>query len=215
MSRYESASHVFYRCQYHLVWTPKYRYKILKGNLGKEVYRSIYIYSNIKKCTVVELNVQIYHMHLVVRTPPGLSVSELMGFVKGRTAIRLFEKFPYLRKHKLWCNHFWQRGYFVDSVGAKEEVIRRYVRYQDKVAKEEEERHIQLGLERWCLSPLLGGGAKATCYAGGFLLSPVVRAFIIDFPHCKFKNVVSRAASIQPDNIYMGYMKRTRTTQRR
>ncbi|EOS95886.1 IS1004 transposase [Erwinia tracheiphila PSU-1] len=171
MSRYKSASHVSYRCQYHFVWTPKYRYKILKGHLGKEVYRSIYIYSNMKKCTVVELNVQIDHIHLVVRTPPGLSVSELMGFVKGRTAIRLFEKFPYLRKHKLWCNHFWQRGYFVDSVGAKEEVIRRYVRYQDKVAKEEEERQIQLGLERWCLSPLLGGGVKATCYAGGFLLT--------------------------------------------
>lgn len=100
-----------------------------------------------KKCTVVELNVQIDHIHLVVRTPPSLSVSELMGFVKGRTAIRLFAKFPYLRKHKLWGNHFWQRGYFVDSVGANEEIIRRYVRYQDKVAKEEEERQIQLGLE--------------------------------------------------------------------
>jgi len=68
MSRYESASHVFYRCQYHLVWTPKYRYKILKGNLGKELYRSIYIYCSMKKCTVVELNVQIDHIHLVVRT---------------------------------------------------------------------------------------------------------------------------------------------------
>ncbi|WOX46491.1 transposase, partial [Serratia marcescens] len=55
---------------------------------------------------------------------------------------------PYLRKHKLWGNHFWQRGYFVDSVGANEEIIRRYVRYQDKVAKEEEERQMQLGLEK-------------------------------------------------------------------
>lgn len=148
MSIYESASHVFYRCQYHLVWTPKYRYKILKGNLGKELYRSIYIYCNMKKCTVVELNVQIDRVHLVVRTPPSLSVSELMGFVKGRTAIRLFAKFPYLRKHKLWGNHFWHtKRVFVDSVGANEEIIRRYVRYQDKVAKEDEERQIQLGLE--------------------------------------------------------------------
>ncbi|MGV4939218.1 IS200/IS605 family transposase, partial [Serratia nematodiphila] len=124
------------------------RYKILKGNLGKELYRSIYIYCSMKKCTVVELNVQIDHIHLVVIPPPSLSVSELMGFVKGRTAIRLFAKFPYLRKHKLWGNHFWQRGYFVDSVGANEEIIRRYVRYQDKVAKEEEERQMQLGLEK-------------------------------------------------------------------
>ena len=102
MSRYESASHVFYRCQYHIVWTPKYRYKILKGSVGKEVYRSIYVFCHMKKCKVVELNVQIDHVHLVVRTPPSLSVSELMGTLKGRTAIRLFSKFPYLRKKKLW-----------------------------------------------------------------------------------------------------------------
>ncbi len=81
MSRYESASRVFYRCQYHIVWTPKYRYKILKGKVGKK---------------------------------------------------------------KLWGNHFWQRGYFVDSVGANEEIIRRYVRHQDKQAKEDEERQLLL-----------------------------------------------------------------------
>ncbi|MBL4293623.1 transposase, partial [Vibrio fluvialis] len=61
--------------------------------------------------------------------------------------IRLFNKFPYLRKKKLWGNHFWQRGYFVDSVGMNEEIIRRYVRYQDRVGKEEEERQMLLGLE--------------------------------------------------------------------
>ncbi|WP_432579486.1 IS200/IS605 family transposase [Vibrio sinus] len=147
MSRYESASHVYYRCQYHIVWTSKYRLKILKGNLGKELYRSIYIYSNMKNCKVVELNVQVDHVHLVVRLPPSLSISQYMGFVKGRTAIRLFSKFPYLRKKKLWGNKFWQRGYFVDSVGMNEEIIRRYVRHQDRVGKEEEERQMRLGLE--------------------------------------------------------------------
>ncbi|WP_026972084.1 transposase, partial [Aliagarivorans marinus] len=59
MSRYESASHVFYRCQYHIVWAPKYRFKLLKGSLGKELHRGIYIYSSMKKCKIVELNVQI------------------------------------------------------------------------------------------------------------------------------------------------------------
>lgn len=103
-----------------------------------------------KKRRVVELNVHIDLINLVIRTPPSLSISGLMGFVKGRTAIRLFAKFPYLRKHKLWSNHFWQRGYFVDSPGANKEIIRRYVRYQDKVAKEEEEeeRQMQSGLEK-------------------------------------------------------------------
>lgn len=102
----------FYRCQYHLVWAPKYKYKILKGNFGKELYRSIYIYCSMKKCTVVELNVQIDHIHLVVRTPRSLSVSELMGFVKGRMAIRLFAKFLNLRKYKLWGNHFLSKRIF-------------------------------------------------------------------------------------------------------
>lgn len=147
MSRYDSSSHVYYRCQYHIVWTPKYRLKILNGNIGKELYKSIYVYSNMKNCRVVELNVQVDHVHLVVRLPPSLSISSYMGFVKGRTAIRLFNKFPYLRKKKLWGNHFWQRGYFVDSVGMNEEIIRRYVRHQDRVGKEEEARQMLLGLE--------------------------------------------------------------------
>jgi putative transposase len=146
MSRYDSSSHVYYICQYHIVWTPKYRLKILNGNIGKELYKSIYVYSNMKNCRVVELNVQVDHVHLVVRLPPSLSISSYMGFVKGRTAIRLFNKFPYLRKKKLWGNHFWQRGYFVDSVGMNEEIIRRYVRHQDRVGKEEE-RQMLLGLE--------------------------------------------------------------------
>ena len=67
--------------------------------------------------------------------------------LKGRTAIRLFNKFPYLRKKKLWGNRFWQRGYFVDSVGANEEIIRRYVRHQDKVSKEEAERQLILNMD--------------------------------------------------------------------
>ncbi|MCG9723316.1 transposase, partial [Shewanella sp. Isolate7] len=62
-------------------------------------------------------------------------------------AIRLFAKYPYLRKKKLWGNHFWQRGYFVDSVGANEEIIRRYVRHQDRQEKEEAERQLQLNVD--------------------------------------------------------------------
>ena len=78
MSRYDSSSHVYYRCQYHIVWTPKYRLKILNGNIGKELYKSIYVYSNMKNCRVVELNVQVDHVHLVVRLPPSLSISSYM-----------------------------------------------------------------------------------------------------------------------------------------
>ncbi len=101
MSRYNQASHVFWRCQYHIVWTPKYRFRILKNNVGKEVYRCINVYCNQLGCEVVELNVQVDHVHLVVKIPPKLSISKLMGVLKGKIALKLFSKFPYLRKNKL------------------------------------------------------------------------------------------------------------------
>ncbi|MEZ9395265.1 IS200/IS605 family transposase [Vibrio splendidus] len=131
MGDYRSSSHVYWRCKYHIVWTPKYRCKILKDRVGKVLYRSIYILCNMKDCEVLELNVQLDHVHLVVIIPPKLSISSLLGVLKGRTAIRLFNKFPHIRK-KLRGNHFWARGYFVDTVGVNEEIIRRYVRHQDK-----------------------------------------------------------------------------------
>ncbi|CAJ0999184.1 IS200/IS605 family transposase [Serratia marcescens] len=132
MSRFQRASHVLWHCQYHIVWTPKYRFRILKGNVGKEVYRQIWILSEQLKIQIIELNVQLDHVHLLVKIPPKLSVSEVMGHLKGRTAIRLFSKFPYLRKHKLWGNHFWAKGYCVDTVGVNAEMIRKYVKYQEK-----------------------------------------------------------------------------------
>lgn len=138
MSSYRSSAHVFWRCKYHLIWTPEYRYKVLTGAVGKELYRSVYILCNMKDCEVLELNVQPDHVHLVVMIPPKLSISTLMVVLKGRTAIRLYNKFPHIRK-KLWGNHFWARGYFADTVGVNEEIIRRYVRHQDKKDQEYEQ----------------------------------------------------------------------------
>ncbi|SEL78918.1 Transposase IS200 like, partial [Kosakonia sacchari] len=71
-----------------------------------------------------------------------LSISHVIGHLKGKTALRLFSKFPYLRKNKLWGNHFWARGYCVDTVGINEEMIRKYVKYQEK--HEVEESQLQL-----------------------------------------------------------------------
>ncbi|WP_139823988.1 IS200/IS605 family transposase, partial [Lonsdalea iberica] len=87
MSRFEKASHVLWHCQHHIVWTPKCRFRILKNNVGKEVYRQIRILSQQLHIEIVELNVQLDHVHLLVKIPPKLSVSEVMGHLKGRTAI--------------------------------------------------------------------------------------------------------------------------------
>ncbi|EFH78087.1 transposase, partial [Vibrio cholerae MAK 757] len=86
MGDYRSSSHVYWRCKYHIVWTPKFRFKILKGNVAKELNRSIYILCNMKDCEVLELNVQPDHVHLVAIIPPKVSISTLMGVLKGRSA---------------------------------------------------------------------------------------------------------------------------------
>ncbi|NDJ55825.1 IS200/IS605 family transposase [Enterobacteriaceae bacterium 4M9] len=125
MSRFQKASHVLWCCQYHIVWTPKYRFRILRNNVGREVYKQIRILSEQPGIEVVELNVQVDHVHL--------------GHLKGRTALLLFSKFPYLRKNKLWGNHFWALGYCVDTVGVNEEMIRKYVKYQEKHESEEKQ----------------------------------------------------------------------------
>ena len=132
MSRFEKLTHVLWHCQYHIVWVPKYRYRVLKGVVGQEVHNSIEVFCSQLRCRIVELNVQLDHVHLLVRVPPKLSISKLMGVVKGRTALRLFTRFPYLRKRPYWGNHFWAKGYCVDTVGVDAKMIRKYVKYQER-----------------------------------------------------------------------------------
>ena len=131
MSRFKKLSHTLWHCQYHIVWTPKYRLRILEGDVAVEVENCIRAFSEQKSCDVMELNVQRDHVHLVGMVPPKVSVSEFMGIVKGRTAIRVFNKFRTLKKKPYWGNHFWARGYCVDTVGLDAEKIQKYVKYQE------------------------------------------------------------------------------------
>ena len=89
MSRFTRASHVIWHCQYHVVWVPKYRFRMLRGPIGKEVQRCVMVFCQQLGCEIVELNVQPDHVHLLVKVPPKLSISELMGVLKGRSAIRM------------------------------------------------------------------------------------------------------------------------------
>jgi len=83
-------------------------------------------------CEVIELNIQEGHVHLLVSMPPKESVSKLLGIVKGKTAIQIFRQFPHLKQKPYWGNHFWARGYCVDTIGHDEEHIRKYVKHQEK-----------------------------------------------------------------------------------
>ena len=139
MSRFRKLSHVLCHCQYHVVWVPKYRYRILKGAVGREVYTCIQMFSDQKGCKVVELNIQSDHVHVLVMVPPKVSISELMGIVKGRTAIRIFRQFPHLKHKPYWGNHFWAPGYCVDTVGLDAEMIRKYVKFQEDNERQSEQ----------------------------------------------------------------------------
>jgi len=90
-------------------------------------------------CECVELNVQADHVHLIAMVPPKKSISDMMGILKGRSAIRVFKQFPYLKRKPYWGNHFWARGYCVDTVGLDEEMIRKYVKFQEKKERHEEQ----------------------------------------------------------------------------
>ncbi|MCP4293373.1 MAG: IS200/IS605 family transposase [bacterium] len=135
MSRFEKLSHVLWHCQYHIVWVPKYRYRVLTGKVGDEVKRSICQQVARLECRLVGLNIQKDHIHLLVKVPPKVSISNLMGVLKGKTAIRVFHKFPELKIKPYWGNHFWAKGYCVDTVGLDSEMIRKYVKYQEKDEK--------------------------------------------------------------------------------
>ncbi len=124
---------MIYKCDYHIVWAPKYRLRILKGAINELVDKDVRMLCEWKSCEVLELNVREDHVHLVVSVPPKLSISRLMGTLKGKIAIKLFNSCPKLKKKPpYWGNHFWAKGYFVNTVGLDEEMIRKYVIYQEK-----------------------------------------------------------------------------------
>ncbi len=137
-TKYKKLSHVVYKCDYHIVWTPKYRYRVLFGEVKSLVENDTRMLCERKSVEVIELNVRIDHVHVMVSIPPKVSVSTLMGTLKGKLAIKLFKSYPKLKQKPYWGNHFWSRGYFVTTVGVDEEIIRRYVKYQEGEDKKEE-----------------------------------------------------------------------------
>lgn len=137
MGRFRKLSHTIWYCQYHIVWTPKYRFRILAGPVAQETERCIRAFCEQQQAEILEVNVQPDHVHLLVMVPPKVSLSNFVGTIKGRTAIRIFNKFRHLKKKPYWGNHFWARGYCVDTVGLDSEKIRLYVKYQE----EQERKH--------------------------------------------------------------------------
>jgi len=138
MSRFRKLAQTIWFCQYHIVWVPKYRFRILKDKVAEEVETCIRTFSEQQSCEVVELNVQVDHVHLLALVPPKVSISGYVGTLKGRTAIRVFNRFRKLKEKPYWGNHFWARGYCVDTVGLDTEMVRKYIKYQEERERQSE-----------------------------------------------------------------------------
>jgi putative transposase len=131
MSDLRKLAHAVWQCKYHIIWCPKYRFKIMKGALRESVDEIVRQLCEWKKLEVLEMNVQEDHVHLVISIPPKFAVSEVVGFLKGKCAIKIFDKHLELKK-RYWCRHFWAKGYCVSTVGLDETKVRRYVKWQQK-----------------------------------------------------------------------------------
>ena len=123
-------SHTMYNCIYHIVFIPKYRRKIMYGKLKyeiREIIRKLCDYRNVE---IVEGSVCEDHIHLCLKIPPKISISEFMGYLKGKSALQIFDLHPEFKERG--NGHFWATGYYVDTVGKDEDVIVEYIRNQYK-----------------------------------------------------------------------------------
>ncbi len=139
MGKYRKLTHFVYKCDCHIIFTPKYRFRILTGHISSMLEHDIRTICEWKDVLVEELNIQPDHVQLIVSIPPKVSVSDFMGILKGKTAIKLFKSYLKLKKKPYRGNHIWARGYFVNTVGLDEEMIRHYVKYQEEKEREAEQ----------------------------------------------------------------------------
>ena len=125
----KSTAHSKYRCQYHIVFAPKYRRKVIYKELRADIGQIIRKLCEEKKVEIIEAQACPDHIHMLVSIPPYLSVAQFVGFLKSKSALMIFDRHANL-KYKYGRRNFWARGYFVDTVGRNEKVIKDYIKNQ-------------------------------------------------------------------------------------
>ena len=131
MNDVRSLSHTVWECKYHIVWIPKYRKKVLYGQIRKqlgEVFRRL---ARQKESEVVEGHLMLDHVHMLISVPPKYAVAQVVGFIKGKSAIHIARGFMG-RDRNFIGQHFWVRGYFVSTIGKDEKAIKEYIKKQEE-----------------------------------------------------------------------------------
>ena len=126
-----SLSHTKWMCKYHIVFIPKYRRKIIYKQYRKDLQEIIKTLCKYKGVEIIEGHMMPDHVHLLLSIPPKMSVSSFMGYLKGKSALMMFDKHANL-KYQFGNRHFWAEGYYVSTVGLNEATIRKYIEEQEK-----------------------------------------------------------------------------------
>jgi putative transposase len=132
MNTYETLSHTTWECKYHIIFIPKYRRKSLYGAIRKELGAILHELARQRESRIEEGHMMPDHVHMLISIPPKYAVSQVIGYIKGKSAIQIARRI--LRQGRNFTGqHFWARGYFVSTVGRDEAMIRAYIQNQEKV----------------------------------------------------------------------------------
>ncbi|NLI41334.1 MAG: IS200/IS605 family transposase, partial [Caldisericales bacterium] len=127
----DSLAHTKWMCKYHIVFTPKYRRKIIYNQIRKDIGEIMHELCKYKGVEIIEGHMMPDHVHMLLSIPPKYSVSSVMGYLKGKSALMIFERHANL-KYKYGNRHFWCEGYYVSTVGLNEETIKKYIAEQEQ-----------------------------------------------------------------------------------
>ena len=131
MREINSLSHTRWECKYHVVFIPKYRRQVLFGQIRRELGEVFHRLAGQKESRIEEGHVMSDHVHMMLSVPPKYAVAQVVGYIKGKSAIHIARTYTG-RERNYVGQHFWARGYFVSTVGRDEQVIREYIRHQER-----------------------------------------------------------------------------------
>ena len=133
-----SLAHTSWNCKYHIVFAPKFRRKVIYGKIKEDIGKMLRKLCEYKGIEILEAEACPDHIHMLITIPPKYSVSQIMGYLKGKSSLMIYEKYANL-KYKYGNRHFWCRGYYVDTVGKNKKAIAEYIRNQLKEDYEEDQ----------------------------------------------------------------------------
>ena len=152
----DSLAHTKWNCKYHIVFAPKYRRQVIYGKIKADIGKMLRKLCEYKQIEILEAEACKDHIHMLISVPPKYSISQIMGYLKGKSSLMIFEKYANL-KYKYGNRHFWCRGFYVDTVGRNKKVIAEYIKNQLHEDHEAEQLSIKEYIDPFTGEPIKEG----------------------------------------------------------